>query len=66
MVDNPRIRHAYFVDMANPEYNAPYDQHFNIPRFYTPDDKAIQRPSSETGEMMKYRSLLIRAHQLIE
>jgi hypothetical protein len=48
MVDNLRIQYAYFVDKGNPEYKAPYNQLFNIRRVYTPEDKAIQRPNSDT------------------
>jgi hypothetical protein len=48
IVDNYRIQYSYFVDRANPEYKAPYNQLFNIPRVYTPEDKAIQTPNSDT------------------
>ena len=48
IVDNMRIQYTYFVDQQNPEYKAPYNQIFNIPRVYTPDDKTIQTPNSDT------------------
>jgi hypothetical protein len=48
MVDNLRIQYSYFVDEGNPEYKAPYNHLFNIPRVFTPDDKAIQTPNSDT------------------
>jgi hypothetical protein len=48
MVDNYRIQHAYFVDRRNPEFKAPWNQIRNIPRVFTPDDKAIQTPNSDT------------------
>jgi hypothetical protein len=48
MVDNYRIQYAYFVDRQNPEYKAPWNQIRNIPRVFTPDDKAIQTPNSDT------------------
>jgi hypothetical protein len=48
MVDNYRVQYSYFVDRKNPEYKAPYNQLFNIPRVYTPEDKAIQTPNSDT------------------
>jgi hypothetical protein len=48
MVDNYRIQYSYFVDTKNPEYKAPYNQLFNIPRVFTPEDKAIQTPNSDT------------------
>jgi hypothetical protein len=52
MVDNYRIQHAYFVDSKNPEYKAPWNQIKNIPRVYTPDDKTIQTPNSDTPYSM--------------
>ncbi|WP_216909326.1 DUF1254 domain-containing protein [Synechococcus sp. CCY 0621] len=48
MVDNLRVQYAYFTDQSSPEYKAPYNQLFNIPRVFTPDDRAIQTPNSDT------------------
>ena len=48
LVDNYRIQYSYFVDRKNPEYKAPWNQIRNIPRVFTPDDKAIQTPNSDT------------------
>lgn len=48
MVDNYRIQYAYFVDSKDPDYKAPYNNLFNIPRVFTPEDKAIQTPNSDT------------------
>jgi hypothetical protein len=48
MVDNLRVQYSYFTDKGNPEYKAPYNTLFNIPRVFTPDDKAIQTPNSDT------------------
>lgn len=48
MVDNYRIQHAYFVDPANPEYKGAWNTVHNTARVYTPDDKAIQTPNSDT------------------
>ncbi len=52
MVDGYRILHAYFVDHINPEYKGPWNQIHNIPRVYTPDDKAVQGPNSDTPYSM--------------
>jgi hypothetical protein len=52
LVDGYRILHAYFVDRDNPEYKAPWNQIKNIPRVYTPDDKAVQTPNSDTPYSM--------------
>ena len=48
MVDSYRIQYAYFVDRESPEFKAPWNQLHNIPRVYTPDDKAVQTPNSDT------------------
>jgi hypothetical protein len=48
LVDNYRIQYAYFVDAKNPEFKAPYSQLVNIPRVFTPEDKAVQTPNSDT------------------
>ena len=48
VVDNYRIQYSYFVDRQNPEFKAPWNQIRNIPRVFTPDDKAIQTPNSDT------------------
>jgi hypothetical protein len=48
MVDNYRIQYAYFVDRDNPEFKVPWNQLKNTPRVYTPEDKAIQTPNSDT------------------
>jgi hypothetical protein len=52
MVDSYRIEYAYFVKHDNPEFKAPWNQLRNIPRVYTPDDKAIQTPNSDTPYSM--------------
>ncbi len=48
LVDNYRIQHSYFVDRSNPEFKAPWNTLFNNARVYTPEDKAIQTPNSDT------------------
>jgi len=48
MVDNYRILHAYFVDTGDPEYKAPWNVLHNTDRVFTPEDKAIQTPNSDT------------------
>jgi hypothetical protein len=48
IVDNYRVQYSYFVDEKNPDYKAPYNHLSNIPRVYTPEDKAIQTPNSDT------------------
>ncbi|WP_342214951.1 DUF1254 domain-containing protein [Pseudomonas sp. TH41] len=48
MVDSYRVEYGYFVDPRNPEYKGPWNQIHNTPRVYTPADKAIQTPNSDT------------------
>ena len=48
MVDSYRILHAYFVNTENPEYKGPFNQLRNFARVFTPEDKAVQTPNSDT------------------
>jgi hypothetical protein len=48
LVDNYRIQYSYFVDRSDPEFKAPWNTLHNTARVYTPDDKAIQTPNSDT------------------
>lgn len=52
LVDSYRIQHTYFVDRSSPEYKAPYNVLTNIPRVYTPADRAVQTPNSDTPYSM--------------
>src|SRR5215467_12941756 len=48
IVEGYRIQYAYFVDRNNPEFKAPWNQIRNMPRVFTPDDKVVQIPNSDT------------------
>jgi hypothetical protein len=48
LVDSYRIQHSYFVDRSSPEFKAPWNTLYNTARVYTPEDKAIQTPNSDT------------------
>lgn len=48
MVDSYRIQHSYFIDTKNPEYKGEWNVPHNVARVYTPEDKAIQTPNSDT------------------
>lgn len=48
MLENYRIMYSYFVDQKNPDYKAPWNTLNNVARVFTPDDKAIQTPNSDT------------------
>ena len=54
-VDNYRIQYSYFVDRDNPEYKASWNTLVNNARVYTPDDKAIQTPNSDTPYSFRRR-----------
>jgi hypothetical protein len=63
MVDSYRIQHAYFIDRQNPEFKAPWNELRNIPRVFTPEDKAVQTPNSDTPYSMA--GLDLRAEALV-
>ena len=48
MVDNYRVMSAYFIDQRSPEYKGPPNRIYNTARVYTPADKAVQTPNSDT------------------
>ncbi|HEX2891438.1 DUF1254 domain-containing protein [Vineibacter terrae] len=48
LVDSYRIQHSYFVDRGNPEFKSSWNTLTNTARVYTPQDKAIQTPNSDT------------------
>jgi hypothetical protein len=48
MVDNYRVQYAYFVNNQDPEYKGGWNEIHNTARVYTPEDKAIQTPNSDT------------------
>ncbi|WP_312365073.1 DUF1254 domain-containing protein [Ensifer sp.] len=63
MVDNYRIQHSYFVDAGGPEFKAPWNTLVNNARVYTPEDKAIQTPNSDTP--YSYVGADLRAEPLV-
>lgn len=48
MVDNYRVMYSYFVNKQDPEYKGGWNEIHNTARVYTPDDKTIQTPNSDT------------------
>lgn len=48
LVDSYRIQYSYFVDQANSEYKGGWNEVHNVARVFTPQDKAIQTPNSDT------------------
>lgn len=63
MVDSYRVQHAYFVDSGNPEYKAPWNQIRNFPRVFSPEDKAVQTPNSDTP--YSFLGLDLRAEPMV-
>jgi hypothetical protein len=63
MVDSYRIQHAYFVDRANPEYKSAFNELHNVPRVFTPEDKAVQTPNSDTP--YSFLGLDLRAEPIV-
>ena len=52
LVDNYRVMYAYSIDHDDPEFKAPFNQIKNLPRVFTPDDRAVQTPNSDTPYSM--------------
>jgi len=49
IVDSYRILHSYFVNKESPEYKAGWNEKvFNNARVFTPEDRAMQTPNSDT------------------
>jgi hypothetical protein len=48
LVDNYRVMHSYFVDRDSEEFKTPCNQIHNEARVYTPNDRTIQTPNSDT------------------
>ncbi len=63
LVDSYRIQYSYFVDRDGPEYKVPWNQIYNNARVYTPEDKAIQTPNSDTP--YSYIGADLRAEPLV-
>jgi hypothetical protein len=48
LVDSYRAMYSWFIDRQSPEFKAPWNQIGNVPRVFTPDDKTVQGPNSDT------------------
>ena len=48
LVDNYRVLHSYFVAADGPEFKAPWNQVHSEARVFTPEDRTIQTPNSDT------------------
>ena len=52
LVGNYLVLYTYFVNRQSPEFKAPWNQIRNIPRVFTPEDKAVKAPNSDTPYSM--------------
>ena len=48
MVDNYRVLYSYFGDTQSPEYKGGWNEVHSTARVYTPEDRAVQTPNSDT------------------
>ncbi len=48
LVDNYRILYSYFQNRSDREYKTPWNTLYNNARVYTPDDRAVVTPNSDT------------------
>jgi hypothetical protein len=48
LVDSYRIQYFYSVDKTNPEYKGAWNEVHSTARVYTPDDRTVQTPNSDT------------------
>nr|WP_229198360.1 DUF1254 domain-containing protein [Bradyrhizobium acaciae] len=63
LVDSYRVQYSYFVDRTSPEFKAGWNTLVNNARVYTPDDKSIQTPNSDTP--YSYVGADLRAEPLV-
>lgn len=52
IVDSYRIQHATYVDTANPDYKGAWNVVHNTARVFTPADRTVQTPNSDTPYSM--------------
>jgi hypothetical protein len=48
IVDNYRVMYSYFVNKEDPEYRGGWNEVHSTARVFTPDDKTVQTPNSDT------------------
>jgi hypothetical protein len=63
LVDHYRVLYTYAVDTKSPEYKGPFNTIKNEARVYTPEDKAIQTPNSDTP--YSFAALDLRAEPVV-
>jgi hypothetical protein len=63
VVDNYRVQYDYFANSSGPEFKAPWNHIANIPRVFTPADKSVQTPNSDTP--YSWMGLDLRAEPIV-
>ncbi len=63
MVDSYRIQYSYAIDRSSPEFKAPWNEIASSARVYTPEDKAVQTPNSDTP--YSFLSLDLRTEPIV-
>jgi hypothetical protein len=63
VVDSYRIQYSYFVDRSNREYKGAWNVLHSEARVYTPKDKAVQTPNSDTP--YSFMGVDLRAEPLV-
>ena len=63
IVDNYRVFYTYTQDTGDPDYKAPVNTLKNEPRVFTPDDRAVQTPNSDTP--YSFVAMDLRAEPLV-
>lgn len=63
VVDNYRVQYDYFANSESPEFKAPWNHIANVPRVFTPADKAVQTPNSDTP--YSWMGLDLRAEPIV-
>ncbi|MEC5385675.1 DUF1254 domain-containing protein [Uliginosibacterium sp. H3] len=63
LVDSYRIQYSYFVERGGKEFKADWNTLVNNARVYTPEDKSIQTPNSDTP--YSYVGADLRAEPLV-
>src|SRR5271155_31670 len=57
LVMNYAIMNAYSINRSSPAFTAPFNQILNEPRVYTPKDRAIPLPNSDTPYSVLFMDL---------
>jgi hypothetical protein len=63
LVDNYRVLHAFAFDPGGPEYKGPVNQVHHSAALFTPDDRTVQTPNSDT--LYSFAVLDLRAEPIV-